>query len=158
MLRKPDTFDPVCFLYVFLSRISKAEIVKRTLLQKESFFQSSDKKATCLTPTQIKIFGNQIGHFCQISQKETFFTLSNNNNFFLISFCCFWRSAILLSQTLYLFCQVALCNQPTVVLCHWKRYRTGIFKPYNTPLWTIGFSIMTYISFGEVSKNCIRMH
>ena len=157
-MRKPDTFDPVCFLYVFLSRISKAEIVKRTLLQKESFFQSSDKKATCLTPTQIKIFGNQIGHFCQISQKETFFTLSNNNNFFLISFCCFWRSAILLSQTLYLFCQVALCNQPTVVLCHWKRYRTGTFKPYSTPLWTIGFcSFKLWWSVKDLQKNAIKV-
>ena len=55
LLRRTDTFDPVCFLYAFLSHISKAEIVKGTLLQKDNFFQSLDKKVTCLTLTQIKL-------------------------------------------------------------------------------------------------------
>ena len=41
-------------------------------------FQSSDKKATCLTRTQKKNLGisdkERINaHFCQFSQKETFF-------------------------------------------------------------------------------------
>ena len=57
LLRRTDTFDPVCFLYVSLSHISKAETVKRTLLQTDNFFQSSDKKVTCLTQTQIKVLG-----------------------------------------------------------------------------------------------------
>ena len=57
LLRRADTFDPVCFLYASLSRISKAETVKRTLLQTDNFFQSSDKKVTCLTQTQIKVLG-----------------------------------------------------------------------------------------------------
>ena len=56
LLRRTDTFDPVCFLYASLSRISKAETVKRTLLQMDNFFQSSDKKVTYLTRTQITSF------------------------------------------------------------------------------------------------------
>ena len=57
LLRRTDTFDPVCFLYASLSHISKAETVKRTLLQTDNFFQSSDKKVTCLTRMQIKVLG-----------------------------------------------------------------------------------------------------
>ena len=38
LLRRTDTFDPVCFLYASLSRISKAETVKMTQLQTENFF------------------------------------------------------------------------------------------------------------------------
>ena len=57
LLRRTGTFDPVCFLYVSLSYISKAEIVKRTLLQTDNFFQSSDKKVTCLTRTKTKVLG-----------------------------------------------------------------------------------------------------
>ena len=57
LLRRTDTFDPVCFLYASLSHISKVETVKRTLLQTDKFFQSSDKKVTCLTRTQIKVLG-----------------------------------------------------------------------------------------------------
>ena len=55
LLRKRDTFGLVCFIYAFLSPISKAETLKRTLLQTDNFFQSSDKKFTCLTPTRIKL-------------------------------------------------------------------------------------------------------
>ena len=73
----------------------------------------------------------------------------------------FWRSKILLSQTLFLFFQVALCNQPTIVLRHWKRYRTGTFKPYSTPLWTIGFSTVTYIelwwSVKDLQRNALNL-
>ena len=57
LLRRTDTFDLVCFLYASLSHISKVETVKRTLLQTDNFFQSSDKKVTCLTWTQIKVLG-----------------------------------------------------------------------------------------------------
>ena len=53
MLRRTDSFELVCFLCAFLSRISRAETVKWALLQTNNFFQFSDKKGTCLTPTQI---------------------------------------------------------------------------------------------------------
>ena len=92
LLRRTDTFDPVCFLYAFLPLISKAKTVKRTLLQTNNFFQSSNKKATCHMQTNknfrnFRETKNQIGHFCQTSQKETFFyTLKQQ---FSISFCSF---------------------------------------------------------------------
>ena len=57
LLRKADTFDLVYFLYASLSRISKVKTVKRTLLQTDNFFQSSGKKASCLTRTWKKILG-----------------------------------------------------------------------------------------------------
>ena len=57
LLTRTGMFDPVCFLYASLSHISKAETVKRTLLQTDNFFQSSDIKFTCLTRTQIKVLG-----------------------------------------------------------------------------------------------------
>ena len=37
LLRRSDTFDSVCFLYASLSRISKAETLKNTLLQTDNF-------------------------------------------------------------------------------------------------------------------------
>ena len=72
-------FDPVCFLYASLSHISKAETVKRTLLQTDNFFQSSDKKVTCLTQTQIKVLGISekqiinLNIFVNILKKKGFF-------------------------------------------------------------------------------------
>ena len=99
----PDTFDPVCFLYASLSHISKAEIVKRTLLQTDNFFQSSDKKVTCLTWTQIKVLGiskkQRINSdiFVNVLKKKTSIFYTLKQYFFLISFCGFWRKAILLS-------------------------------------------------------------
>ena len=57
MLRETDMFDPACFLYASLSCISKAKTVKRTLLETDNVLQSSNKKATCLTRTQIIILG-----------------------------------------------------------------------------------------------------
>ena len=93
----------------------------------------------CFTRTQINILGisekQRIEHFCQFSEEETFFyTLKQQWFFYFI--LQFWRSAIRLSRTLYLFFQVALCHQPTVLLRHRKLCRTGTFKPYSTPLWT----------------------
>ena len=73
----------------------------------------------------------------------------------------FWRSAILLSQTLYLFLHVALWNQPTVVLRHWKWYRKKTFKPYSTTLWTIAFSTGIYTelwwSVNDLQKNAQKI-
>ena len=63
--------------------ISKAETVKTTLLQTDNFFQSSDKKATCLTRTQRKILGIPRNRelnwaFLSISSERKFFTLQNS--------------------------------------------------------------------------------
>ena len=68
----------------------------------------------------------------------------------------FWRSATLFTRTLYLVFQVALSNSPTVVLRQWKRYRKRTLKPYFTPLWTIGFSTVTYIKLWWKVKDLQR--
>ena len=151
LLRRTATFNPVYFLYASLSRISKAKSGKRTLLQTDSFSQSLDKKATCFTPKQMNIL--------RISEKQRmkldilvnffkniFFLQFKTTIMFFDSILQFWRRAILLSRNVYLFFQVALCNQSAIVLCHWKRYRTGTLKPYYTSLWIIGFSTVKYLS------------
>ena len=112
LLKRTDAFGPVCFIHAFLSPISKAETLKRTLLRTDNYFQPSDKKVTCLSPTRINplsanptkwsntlkqfvgnlrtnylsVFDHFVklalkglnwiflsAHFCQISQRETFF-------------------------------------------------------------------------------------
>ena len=81
LLRRTDTFDPVCFLYASLSRISKAETVMRTFLQLDNFLQPSDKKVTRLTRAQIKILGISekqrinLDIFDNFLKKKCFFTL-----------------------------------------------------------------------------------
>ena len=81
LLRRTDTFYPICFLYASLSRISEAKTVKRTLLQTDNFFQSSDKKATSPTRTQTKILGIsekqriKLAIFVNFLKKKHFFTL-----------------------------------------------------------------------------------
>ena len=102
-----------------------------------NFFQFSDKKATCLKWTEIKV--SQIPRnrelnwiFLSVSSKRTIFLKTvRQQSFFLISFCSF-KSTILFSRTLHLFFQVTVCNQPIVVLRHLKRYGTGTVKPYST--------------------------
>ena len=151
LLRRADTFDLICFLYPALSRISKAETVKRTVLQIDNFFSPQIKKATCLTRTKKNVRNSEkqrikLDIFVNFLKKKQQHFLYFKTTLILFDLTLqFWRSTILLSQTLYLFFQVALCNQPTVVLRHWKRYRTGTFKPCSTLLWTIGFSTVTYI-------------
>ena len=133
-LRRTDTFYSVCCLYAFLSCISKAETVKRI-----TFFQSSDEKVICLTGTQLKLLGildkERINvHFCQFSQKEIFLLHFKETIIFSDFILQFWRSATLLTRALYLLFQFALCSQLIVVLCHWKRYQPGTFKPNCTYL------------------------
>ena len=99
---RTGTFDPFCFIYASLSHISKAETVKRALLQTDSFFHSSDKKVTCLTRTEIKVLGISekqrinLDIFVNFLKKKRFF-LHFKIVFFFISFCSFWRKAIFLS-------------------------------------------------------------
>ena len=160
LLRRTDTLDPVGFLYAFLSCISKAKNCKGDIASDRYYFQSS---APCLTRTQIKILG--------ISEKQgikldIFVNFLKKKHFFLhfktIIFdfnLQFWSSATLLTGTLYLLFQVVLCNQPTIVFAPLKAIST--FKPYCTPLWTIGFSTVTYIklwwSIKDLQKNALEI-
>ena len=120
LLRRTDTFYPVCFLYAFLSRFSKAETIKRTLLQTDNFFSFQIKKPPALHGHKLGISDKERinVHFYQFSQKETFF-LHFKTTIIVFDFILqFWRSATLLTWTLDLLFQVALCNQPTVFLHH----------------------------------------
>ena len=147
LLRRTDTFDPVCFLYASLSRIYKAiEIYCYSKNRKDVnssdgrlLFSPQIKQPPALTRKHVKILG--------ISEKQMIkLDLSVNFlkkkllllRFKATSFFClilqFWRSAVLLTRTLNRFLQVTLCNQPTVVLHHWRRDRAGTFKPCSTPL------------------------
>ena len=78
-LRRADTFDPVYFLYASLSHIFKAETIKKTLLQTDNFFQSSDKKVTCLIKIKLSGISEKqrinLNIFVNFLKKKYFFTL-----------------------------------------------------------------------------------
>ena len=105
LLRRTDKFDSVCFLYASLSRISKVETAQKTLLQTDNFFQSSDKKVTCLTRMQIKVLGisekQRINSHILVNFLKKKCALLHFLHFktvlFLILFCSFWSKVILLS-------------------------------------------------------------
>ena len=147
MSRRTDTFDPVCFLYAPLSRTYKAiEIYcysenrkKDTSSDRRLLFSPQIKKPPALRGNIWKFLEfprNKVLNwtFLSIFLKRNFYfyTLKQQHLFCLILQC--WKSAVLLSRTLNCFLQVTLCNQPTVVLRHWRWYRTGTFKPCSTPL------------------------
>ena len=148
--RRTDTPDLVCFLYASLSHISKAETVKRTLVQRELFFSPQIKKATCLLP--YKNFRNSEK---QIIKLEIFVNFLKKKHFLhfktgiiLFDFILqFWRSTILLSRTLYLFYTLpSATNQQ-------------LFCVIKQPLYELLPSVLWLtLSFGEVSMTCRRMH
>ena len=166
LFRRTDTFDLACFLYASLSHISKAETVKRTLLQTDNFFSVLRWKSNLPNTDMKKNFRNsekqriKLDIFVNFLKKKHF--LHFKTAIILFDFILqFWRSTILLSRNLHLFLQVALCNQTTVALCHWKWYRTRTFEPYSTPPWTIAFSTVSYIelwwSVNDLEKNAIKI-
>ena len=104
LLRRTDTFGPVCFVYAFLSPISKAKTLRRTLPQTDNFFQSSNKHVTCFTPTRIKL-----DIFVKFLKEKDFFTLQNNNNFF--DFILFIKCDTFESNSVCFFLSCSL--QPT---------------------------------------------
>ena len=151
LLRRIDTFDPVWVLYTSLSRISNWKTEKRTLFQADNFFQPSDKKDLPYGP-QTKILGISVRQrnkldFLSIFSKRHIFLHFKTTIFFCDFILQFWVSSILLSRALCLFFQVAIYNRPT-----------GTFKPYSTPLWTIGFRRIQYKfnDGGHYSKKNIR--
>ena len=102
--------------------ISKEKTVWGTLLQTNTFLQSSDKKSTSPTLTQIKILGIyekqkiKLDIFVNfVEKKKQFSRFQTNNDFFLFHFSSL-KDCNILSQILYPLFPVALWNQPTVVL------------------------------------------
>ena len=122
LLRRTYMFDLVYFLYASLLCISKEKTVWGTLLQTNTFLQSSDKKSTSPTLTQIKILGIyekqkiKLDIFVNfVEKKKQFSRFQTNNDFFLFHFSSL-KDCNILSQILYPLFPVALWNQPTVVL------------------------------------------
>ena len=131
-LRRTDTLNPVCFLYASFHAFikscrytAKAKSVKRTLLQKVNFFQSSNTRSHLPYPVTRENLGISEKQTIKLDisanflKKKLFYTLKQH--YFLKFHLQFWRSGILLSQILYLFLRVALCNQATVALRHWMQ-------------------------------------
>ena len=146
---------PSVFYMLSFHAFLKWKTVKRTLLETDNIFSPQIKKGPCLKRTQIKILGIsekqriKLDIFVNFLKKKHFFTLQNNIFFYFN--LQFWRSATLLTRTRYLLFQVALCNQPTIVFAPLKAI--SIFKLYCIPLWTIGFSTVTYIRLWWSVKN-----
>ena len=135
--RTECTFDLVSFLYHFLSRISK------------DFFQSPDKKSNLLYANTKKIFRNfekqriKLEIFVKFLKKKTFFYTLKQQWFILYAFYSFEGVGYCWVELCYFFFQVPSTTNH-FFLRRWKRYRTGTFKPYSTPLWTIGVTTVTY--------------
>ena len=86
-LRRIGTFDPVYFLYAFLSHISKTKTLKRTLLQTDNFFSPQIKKPPALRGKKknLGIFEKQrvrLDIFVNFLKKETFFYTLKQQWFF----------------------------------------------------------------------------
>ena len=120
LLRRTDTFDSVSFLYASLSRISKAKTCKEDTASDGWHFQSSDKKAPCLTRTQIKILGIsekqriKLDIFVNFGKKKHFLYFETTFFYYYYFYfnLQFWRSATLLTRTFVSF--IPSCSlQPT---------------------------------------------
>ena len=95
-----------------------------------------------------------------LKKKHFFYTLRQQH--FFISFCSFEGVRYFWVELCIFFSKLlSATNQPTVILRHWKQYRTGTFKPYSTPLWTIGFSTVTCIKLWQsvkgLQKNALKI-
>ena len=143
---------PSLFYMLSFHAFLKRKTVKRTLLQTDNIFSPQIKKHPALRGQRIIL-----DIFVNFLEKKHFFYTSKQHFFdFNLQF---WRSATLLTRTRYLLFQVAVCNQPTVVFAPLKAIST--FKPYYSPLWTIGFSTVTYIKrwwiVKDLQKNALKI-
>ena len=158
LLRRTDTFDPVSFLYAFLSRISKAENCKEDTALDGKLFQSSDKKTPCLTRTQ---------KFQELPRNRelnrTFLSIFSKRNIFLHFKTSFLISIYSFEGVQHFWLELAIFYSkllsPTnqqLFLCHWKRYRPS---HHIALLYELLVSVLWFtLSFGEVSRTCRRMH
>ena len=157
LFRRTDTLDLICFLYAFLSHISKAETVKRALLQTDNFFSVIRLKNNLLYPDTKKNFRNsekqriKLNIFVNFLKKKNF--LHFKTAMILSDFILqFWRNTILLSRTLYLFLQITFCHHPTCVTESDIGQRPLNHTP---PLYELLPSLQWLtLSFGEVSMTC----
>ena len=147
---------PSVFYMLSFHAFLKQKTVKRTLLQTDNIFSPQIKKHPVLSGHKnfrnSRETENYIGHFCQFSLKETFFTLQNN--IFLISICSFEGV-----QHFWLELAIFYSKLLSATLRHWKRHRPS--NQIAPPLWTIGFSTVTYIklwwSVKDLQKNALKI-
>ena len=96
LFRRTDMFDLVRFLYASLYTSLKWKPYGGHYLRQTTFFHSSDKKTTCLTRTQRKIWGTPRNSelnwtfLSTFSKKKTFFTLFKRFLKFSIHFLQQW--------------------------------------------------------------------
>ena len=158
LLTRTDTFDAACFLYASLLRIFKAKTIKRTLLQTDNFFQSSDEKATSLTRTQIKSSGIsekqriKLDIFVNFLKKKYFFRLSSDNNFFW-AVRYFW-----VEPCIFFFFRLLSVTKQQMFCVTESDIGQGPSN-HSPPLYELLVSVVWLrLSFGKVSKTCRRMH
>ena len=89
-----------------------------------------------------------------IFSKRNVFLRFKTTTFFLISFCSFEGAQQERNSSNSVSCIPSCSLQLTSsFLRQWKRYRTRTLKPYFTPIWTIGFSTVTYIKLWSSVKD-----
>ena len=164
LLRRTDTFGLVCFLYASLSRISKAETVKRTLIQTDNFFQSSDKKPTLHGHKKCKNSGKQrikldiFVNFLTIFNLSSIFTHWGNNNSFWFHFAVLKEYGTFESNSVSYFPICPLQPNQQLFCITESDIGQGPFN-HTPPLYELLVSVLRLtLSFGEVSKTCRRMH
>ena len=134
-------YFPFTHLYSHGDILLKRKPFRGHFFKRSTFFSSQIQEATSLRQKHMKTLGISVKQRIKLEISVNFlknkfsqlFLHFKTTRFFLFHLQ-FWRSAIVLSRTLYLFVQVSLCNQLTIVLRYWKRYRAKTFKPCSTPL------------------------
>ena len=163
MFKKTDTFYLVCFLYASLLHISEGETVKRTVLQTDNFFQSSDKKPTCLTRTQRKILGiprNRELNWTLLSifsQRKIFYTLKQQW-FFLISFYSFEGVRYFRVELCILIYKLSSATNQQLLCVTESDIGQGSLNHTPPPYELLPSVLWLALSFGEVSMTCRRMY
>ena len=160
LFRRTDTLDLICFLYASLSHISKAETVKRALLQTDNFFSVIRLKNNLLYPDTKKNFRNsekqriKLNIFVNFLKKKNFFYTSKQH--FFISIWSFEGVQLFWLELAIFYSKLLSATNQQLFLRHWKRYRPS---NHIAPLYELLVSVLWLtLSFGEVSKTCRRMH
>ena len=169
LLRRTYTFDLVYFLYASLLCISKEKTVWGTLLQTNTFLQSSDKKSTSPTLTQIKILGIYEKQKIKLDIFVNFVEKKKNNFldfkltmiFFYFIFQV-WRTAIFWVK-FFIFYSKLLSGTKQQLFCPTESDTGQGPSKYILPLalWAFAFSSMTCITLWwnvkALQKNALKM-
>ena len=152
---------PSVFYMLSFHAFLKQKTVKRTLLQTDNILSPQMKSTLPYADAKIsgisekeKIKFDIFDILNCLSKRNMFFKFKTT--FFLNFNLQFWRIATLLTRTLYLLFQVALCNQRTIVFAPLKAIST--FKRYCTLYEQLVSVMWLSLNFGEVPKTSWRIH